>query len=287
VQIRLLYKIHLWSGLIGGVLLFAEVMTGLAIEFRQELHPFLHPTVPVAARGTRQLTVANLTNTVKTQFPGLRIERVIPPPTLRDPVWFRLAPRGAGGLPHFVLMNPFSGQVLQEGPLTAFPCELALYLHATLLAGVAGEAFIGVEGLALLLLAVTGVILWWPGVRKLFAHLRVRSRQPAAVLLLDLHKLLGVCTLIGLCVVAITGSGLAFEPLLPSSAARNLEWMRPVHTGWIAGATGRVLVFVFGWCLLALTITGLWMWFEREKLRRVRSRLIAKSRSRVGRSNIG
>jgi uncharacterized iron-regulated membrane protein len=271
VRIRLFYTIHLWSGVIAGALLFAESLTGLAIEFRQELHTILHPTVAPPAPNAVRLTVDTMASAVEMRFRDARIERVIPPPTPRDPVWFRLAPHGVGGSPYFVLMDPFSGRILQEGPLTAFPCELALYLHATLLAGLAGEWLVGVEGLALLLLAITGFTLWWPGVRKCFAHLRVRSRQPTAIVLLDLHKLLGVCALIGFCILATTGAGLASEALLPASVAGVFEWMRPVHTGKVMGMPGRILVFAFGCCLLAVTVTGVWMWFERERTRRARS----------------
>ncbi len=272
MRTRLIYKIHLWSGLVGVLLLFLQAVSGLIIEFRPELHRVLHPTIDGAPTRAPRLPVRSLTDIANARYPNLQVERVILPATPRDPVWLRLAPGGRSELPHFVLLNPVSGQVLQAGTLFSFPCELALYLHATLLAGHIGEVLVGVEGLALLLLAITGSILWWPGVRRALGQIRVRRGQPRVALLLDLHKLLGICACAGLFVLASSGVGLAFDSFLPTSWAPFLGWLRSVHTGTIAGLPGRLVMFVFGCGLVAVTITGAWLWLEREQMRRTHAR---------------
>lgn len=54
---------------------------------------------------------------------------------------------------------------------------------------------------------------------------------------------------------------------MPGSSRLMFEWIFPTHTGDIAGATGRLLMFVSGLAPLVLFVTGLCVWFYKRRQR--------------------
>lgn len=215
---RSLHRIHRWAGLVALVLVLLQSLTGLAISFRDEINRALYPAVRESSLSPR-LPLDAMIGSVRERFPAMRLQRVIFPTTREEPYWFRLAPRD-GGSRYFVLVDPTNNQILRHGPLVLFPCELAVFIHATLLAGSAGPFVVGIAGMALLLLGVSGAMLWWPRSGPLLRHMQVRRGQPKVVTLLELHRAVGICSAIGLIMLAFTGALVALRPLLPAPAPR-------------------------------------------------------------------
>jgi uncharacterized iron-regulated membrane protein len=97
----------------------------------------------------------------------------------------------------------------------AWPVEAAFQLHANLLSGDAGLRAIGFVGLAVVLLALSGLIYWWPnpGRFKVTLGQTVRPKPVNR----DLHRAVGVVYALYLMMMAGIGLTLAWEP-----------WMQPV-----------------------------------------------------------
>ena len=55
-----------------------------------------------------------------------------------------------------------------------------------------GGLILAVTGVLLLLLAATGIVVWWPGLRRLARGLRVRRRQGSYAFNYDLHNVVGI-----------------------------------------------------------------------------------------------
>ncbi len=63
-----------------------------------------------------------------------------------------------------------------------------------------------------------------------------------------------------------TGEILAVrEPSLEKSGDTFLNWMHPLHSGEIAGLTGRIIVFICGFVPLILYTTGYIRWRQKQK----------------------
>jgi len=45
------------------------------------------------------------------------------------------------------------------------------------------------------------------------------------------------------------------------------DWAIPVHSGEIIGAPGRFLVLISGLLMPFLFVTGLWLWFKKQRVR--------------------
>ena len=208
---RLLWLwIHKWLGLVLGAALALIGLTGSVIVFYRELDALLNPGFYQATRNPHQLGPAEAFRIARTAVPE-PVDFLYAPDTVW-PVWSGLFRR------HDALwaitIDPGSGRVLGIRDLDASPVRIIYRLHADLLlAPWRGEQMVGVLGLLLLLMAGSGVWLWWPrrGLLAALVRLRVRPRQ---LLYLDLHALAGAWSAALLLLVAVTGVGVVFPGLL-------------------------------------------------------------------------
>lgn len=223
-----LRRLHLWLGLALGLPFLVIALSGAALVFYIELDALLHPEIRVAASGPapgwtspvwdRALATAHArwpSETGKWSFevtgrPGTIPARYYPPADAHvshheiDPlmVWF----------------TPDGTQVLRQARWGDYLMTWLYDLHMNLLAGDFGNDVVGWIGVASLVLLVTGLIVWWPrgSLRKALAYKRDASGSRR---LYDLHKLLGLGSLLLLLILSGTGALLA----LPAEKAWLLE----------------------------------------------------------------
>lgn len=74
-----------------------------------------------------------------------------------------------------------------------------------------GKAMVGILGLALVFLAVSGIFLWWPGIKHLASGFRVRwAEKGSYVRDRDLHKVAGMVAIPFLLMWGVTGAAAQF-----------------------------------------------------------------------------
>jgi len=73
-----------------------------------------------------------------------------------------------------------------------------------------GSALIGIVGLLLFLLGLSGLYLWWPGIRRLASGFRVRRTKSRYVRHRELHKVVGIVALPFLLMWGFTGAAAQF-----------------------------------------------------------------------------
>lgn len=166
-----------------------------------------------------------------------------------------------------------------------------LDLHDNLFAGETGRRVNGLGALAVLTLAATGLVIWWPGIktwrRSLVLHRGVGWKR----MTWDLHSMLGFWSLGFTLVFAISGIYLAYpevfqdiverlEPLTPANAGvrigdRITYWVAILHFGRINGIgfpcrgrgicdqTTKAIWAVFGLAPAAMFVTGAILWWNR------------------------
>lgn len=79
-----------------------------------------------------------------------------------------------------------------------------LDLHYALLAGDVGKTIVGVVAFLLLLLSITGIVLW-SGWRKLIAGFKIKWNAHPKRVSFDIHKVAGIITAVFLALIAFTG----------------------------------------------------------------------------------
>ncbi len=194
-------KLHRWLGLAVGLLFLVQGLTGATLVFRDELEAAVQPSLVVAERPAR-LPVQALLDSFRAAHPDADLSRAEFPNAANQAVIFKWAQKKERGL---TAIDPFNGRVVRDGPASAWPLEWVFNLHEQLLAGPVGETLIGIEGLVLLFMAVTGLIYWWPGARRLKQGFRVKLDGSADLRWRTLHRAVGAGVALILIMSATTG----------------------------------------------------------------------------------
>lgn len=245
---RTLYLIHLYAGLFLGAAVVFVGLTGSAVVYRPEIERLLNPEwFAVGARGQMRPLDELVANAVAT-YPGASPTFVsIQPPLVNDEAAMVVMKNrfGEGSGPWVrAQVDPYSGAVLASfNPRETFSGFL-FDLHTSLLAGehTWGEQVVGVFGIVLLLFCITGVVLWWPGVRRLHRGFQVRSGRGALILNYDWHRVIGIVLLIPLSLLAVTGIVLVFPNYTKAPIVNAFGIERPPKAPQTRGAGPRISV---------------------------------------------
>ena len=186
-----LFQIHLWVGVLFALYLIVISLTGAVLVFRQELTAW---TLPSSLNAYRPADVVRpeqvMSHFAQVEPRGSATLLQMPSPELPA---FLLEGRTASGSAARWWADPISG-VLQPAPRTWL--DTVLDLHDYLLLPHAWGMQVNALGAAgLLVLAITGIALWWPGVRVWTRGLRVNLRASWRRLNYDLHSAIGFWTL--------------------------------------------------------------------------------------------
>jgi len=172
------------------------------------------------------------------------------------------------------------GQDFSDGlPLAIRIMEWCVDLHDNLLAGSAGRTVNGVAAILVMVLVLTGAVLWWPGKSRWRRSLIVPRPSKTSRYAWHLHSALAIWGFVLLFGWAITGIYFAFpEPfewLLNYFATDTQTFARPgeevlltfirLHFGRFGGLEIRIFWVVLGLLPAAMFITGLIVWWKRTR----------------------
>jgi uncharacterized iron-regulated membrane protein len=202
-----LLKTHLYVGLTIAVVLLLVAASGAALVFEENIDRALHPGLSYVTPGGATLKVQALIAKVALAYPDVRITGVSFPEAPGVSLSFSARSQSLG--PLAVYVNQYTGDVL--GYRTAEERERGLarrihLLHTRLFGGQIGEWLVGTVTALTLLMAVTGLCLWWP--RKIVAITRGRSWRRTNF---DLHNVFGLYASTVFLFIALTGMMIAFE----------------------------------------------------------------------------
>ena len=212
--------LHGYSGVIAGILLIIIGLTGSVLVFSEELDHFLNPQLLHVVPQDERVPLGTVLNTVQEARPDLKAHRVIVPQK-SDGVYTVMMESQSEEYTD-VYVNPYSGTILGFRPFKQTLGGFLIELHVNLFAGDLGAKVVGLSGLLLLLLSITGVILW-SGWKRLTPGLKVRWKSPSRLVNYDIHKVVGISSLIFLTTLAFTGAAMTFS----ETADPVINWIAP------------------------------------------------------------
>jgi uncharacterized iron-regulated membrane protein len=209
---RALFQVHLWVGVLLAAYAFVIGITGSVLVFKEEIEHQMWPAVFQVASGPRQITIQESVNRIQGARPGWV------PFALRDftrpneATTVLMRRTNAPSTPNYreVSFNPYTGQVLLDRLRYAGLLGWIDNLHVYLLSGQSGLRVSGAMALGLLILCLTGIVLWWPGVKRWSAALVLNPKARWRRLNWDLHSVVGFWSCVALLVVTFTGIDFAF-----------------------------------------------------------------------------
>ncbi len=260
-------QVHLWIGIAVGLYVLTISLSGSAIVFRREL---------LASHFRRDVTVIASAPRLSSEELDRRIRRALPgyePYSVREPQSPDLPDEvvlGDGRTRIVRLFDPYTGANLGDPrPALARAVEWLADLHDNLLSGEAGRFLNGIGALLLTVLALTGLTIWWPGIRNWRRGLTINPQAKFARLNWDLHSAVGFWSSLFILVWGISGISLCYPGILdPYVATPLLVWLTRLHFGRFGWAT-EALWTLLGLAPAVLFCTGFLMWWNRVVRKRL------------------
>ena len=286
---RALFQLHLWSGIGVGLYILLISVTGSMLVYRNELYVAATPKPIISTFAGPRLTDDQLKEAAIRIYPSYQVVSLGRARNPDQAVDVRLR---RGDEVKRQLFDPRSGVALGESvALGIWLVSNLLDLHDNLLAGPTGRKVNGVGAIALLALAVTGSVIWWPGIKRWGRSLILHRGVGWKRLTWDLHSMMGFWSLAFVLLFGVTGLYLCYpgffsdwadviEPPTATNAGERLVdqvtyWLAYLHFGRLGGrgipwcgrglcnSTTKAIWAVFGLAPGAMFVTGAIMWWNR------------------------
>jgi uncharacterized iron-regulated membrane protein len=275
---RTVVQLHLWIGLTLGLYILLISVTGSLSVLRPDVHRWFVPrSVPM--EGTR-LTGDALQEAVRRTYPQYEVTNVFERRRPETPVMVTLQLDGATVER---LFDPYAARDLglTYPPITE-AIEWVVDLHDNLLTGTTGRMVNGIGALLFLTLAITGAIVWWPGVTRLGHSLVPGKPAKSARFARRLHNTFGIWLLALILIWAVTAVYFSFPDPFEwtidyfdtdlTDDQRPGDWLVRglvnLHFGRSFGMGVKVAWVAFGLVPAVLFITGGITWWVRVVRRR-------------------
>lgn len=206
-----IFVLHRTIGLAIGLLLIIVGLTGSLLVFHHEIDRWIvSRQFGTVIPQEQLLPIDRVVEITRAAYPNWKIEEITFPNDDLHPLKLGFAESDANSEKYYsdetheVFVNPYTGQVMGERVYLFTYYRFLLNLHSDLFLGASGKAFVGVVALLLLILSITGVILW-PGWRKLIAGFKIKWNAHPKRVNFDIHKVAGIVTAVFLSLTAFTG----------------------------------------------------------------------------------
>lgn len=206
--------LHLWLGLISGIIVFVVALTGTLFVFCDEtIDAFAGTAKYVPVEKTYKLTPDEMLQ----QFKKLHPERdAFYFDVYRNPNRsFRIASAKGRGSFAYTYINPYNGKELKTSTSYWFFYVVA-HIHSQLLMKKAGQTIVGIATIIFFAQLIGGLILWWPkkwNSNTRTAAFKIKSGTKWRRKNYDLHNVLGFYAVIPAILLTVTGLIMAYEVL--------------------------------------------------------------------------
>lgn len=206
---KLIHQIHLYLGLVSGLVVFVVSLTGCLYVFEEDARgvfqtKYFFVEVP---QGQARKNLFEISATVKKAFPTEKITQIRFESALESAFLYHTKSKKA------ISINPYTLKIVGVRNLEADFFNFILDIHRTLKMGEIGEEIIKWNVLIFLVLCVSGLVLWWPKQKRFLRQsLTIKWRtQNWKRLNWDLHSVLGFYGLFVLLIISLTGIFWVFD----------------------------------------------------------------------------
>ncbi|MGF7218134.1 putative iron-regulated membrane protein [Spirosoma lacussanchae] len=217
---KLTGMLHLWLGLVSGLIVFIVSLTGCLYVFESEIQSLYNgPYTRVPAQNGPLLPVSEL---AWRGWQALSNEVNMPERFEYATVSLYSDPAKAAyyyvyddrqNLQHYVHLNPYTGAVLKVRDMHTDPFAIILRLHTSLLLQYEeGHKIVGTAVLIFVISLLTGLVLWWPRNKAaLKQRFSVKWSARWRRVNYDSHNVFGFYSLLPALLIAVTGLVWSFD----------------------------------------------------------------------------
>ena len=224
---KVAFNLHKYVGVVAGVYMLIMSLTGIVLVFHDELSEWLNPYSP-KIQGTERASFDRIFQNCETASPGFKFKNMMVDLDNHPTLVFG---NHADGRKITCEANQFTGEFLKvrdENQILKFITDL----HFNLLSGTNGRTANGIGGVILLMLTITGLMIWWRSINSFKTLFKLRPERKnnappvswlSAIVIKNAHALFGVCFTPFLIIWSISGFYFGFptfteqclNPILP------------------------------------------------------------------------
>lgn len=215
---KLLWRIHHWSGLYAGILIGILSLTGALAVFIPEIDGLVlkhYYNARSSAHGDNDLHFGKAVDSLKRVFPAYTSLSVQLPEAAGHVAEVDLVERPPEGKlrRYNFFIDTGTDRIVGQRDHQNSLANYLRQIHVRLYEGNWGRQLVGIGGLALVVLAVTGLMIYGNFMKKQ-SWAQIRKGGNLRILMADWHKLLGISALAFNLVIAVTGAWLGLQPWL-------------------------------------------------------------------------
>jgi uncharacterized iron-regulated membrane protein len=284
---RAMFQVHLWAGVGVGLYLFLISLTGSVLVYRNEMFQAVTPVPIITTVAGDALTDDQLREAAAALYPGFKVTNVLRARNPRQAVDVWLVRDKSE---KHRLFDPITGRDLGDTvPFGVSFVSGLIDLHDNLFGGPTGRQVNGAGALFLVVLCLTGAVIWWPGLTKWRGSIWPNWKANWKRINWSLHSALGFWLFAFVLMWGVTGVYLSFqatlndwvdliEPVTPENAGSRwvdslMFWLTFLHFGRFGGrfrGCGSTCNATFKaiWCVAGITpavmfVTGAIIWWNR------------------------
>ena len=281
---KLFRSIHLWLSLPLGLIISVICLSGASLVFERDITHALQRelyNVTPPSEGAELLAPSELESAVLTwAADSLTLNAVRLQDSPRKAALATFRETGKRQL----CVDPYTGEIKGWAKSYEFFRTMRL-LHRWLLDPPAsrgsmstGKAIIGITTMAMVVILISGVILWIPRNRKALKNrLGVSLNKGWKRFLYDSHVTVGFYCTAFLLIMALTGLTWSFDWYRTAAyslfgadtdAGTLRRLFYTLHTGSWGGIVTKILYFIAALCGGILPLSGYWLWWRRKSLKK-------------------
>jgi uncharacterized iron-regulated membrane protein len=270
---KLLGQIHLWGGLVSGIVVLVVSITGCLFVFEEEIRNFTQKKYRfVELQNTAKASLSDISEVVAKEFPNKKIEQVrvyadasrstivklVDAKAVDKKVNKKADKEEKEPKKEAYGFNPYTAQLLGKQDLEHDFMHAVEEIHTSLMLGEVGKWIIKANVLIFFVMLLSGLYLWWPrkkNQRKMAFNLNLKGKFQ--VINYSIHNTLGFYFLLPLMLITLTGIWWAIKPvqkLTYSALGQKMKVPKKVVSTYQAGMTfspddafGSVATKYAGW----------------------------------------
>ncbi|MGV3763641.1 PepSY-associated TM helix domain-containing protein [Parapedobacter sp.] len=214
---RFFWRLHHWVGLYTGILIGVLSITGALAVFIPEIDALIqrhhyHAVSTASTTGIPQF--GQSIDSIVRRFPDYRSLAITLPDQPHHAVQVDLITSTAGMTSRYdFFIDGGADQLLGQRNHQNSLANYLRQMHVRLYEGYWGRQLVGIGGLALAIVAITGLVIYGNFMKRQ-AWPAVRNRTNIRIVMADWHKLIGISALAFNLVIALTGAWLGLQPWL-------------------------------------------------------------------------
>jgi len=202
------FSLHRYIGLGVGLVLVLVGLTGSLLVFHKEIdHLMIHMQIEkiVSPADAQPLNVDELVAKVQNSSSNVedfKINYITLPEKTDDP--YRVFFSSKDEQWSEAIVNPYTAEILKTRHWNNSLFGIIYQIHYQLLGGQIGQILVGIVGFFVVILSITGILLW-PGWRRLITGFKIKWDAHQKRVNFDIHKVVGIIAAVFLIFTNLTG----------------------------------------------------------------------------------